>query len=153
MLRLLIETHAGWEVCGEAENGLEAIAKATELKPDLVIMDLAMPVMDGIRASREISAAMPTVPILMHTLHYSPELELEAKKVGVRRVVAKAQSGEELLNAIEALLGEAGKTPPGTVSGPQVAAPIIDVATSTVAADGPDSTASITGEQDLPKSD
>jgi DNA-binding NarL/FixJ family response regulator len=152
MLKLLIETHAGWEVCGEAGNGLEALAKVTELKPDLVIMDLAMPVMDGIRASREISAEMPTVPILMHTLHYSPELELAAKKVGVRRVVAKAQAGEELLNAIEALLDEAGKTAGDTVSAPQVAAPTVDLANSTVPIDGVDLTASV-GEEDLPKPD
>jgi DNA-binding NarL/FixJ family response regulator len=112
MLRLLVETHGGWEVCGEAENGQEAVAKAIELKPDLVLTDLAMPVMDGIRASREISAAMPTVPILMHTLHYSAALELEAKKAGVRRVVAKAERGDELFNAIGALLNETAKSAP-----------------------------------------
>src|ERR1700724_1717734 len=141
MLKLLIETHPGWEVCGEAENGLEAIAKVRELKPDLIIMDLAMPLMDGIRASREISAEMPTVPILMHTLHHSSELELEAKKVGVRRVVAKAQAGEELLNAIEALLNAASTTPADTVSAPQVAAPTVDLANSTVPIDGVELTA------------
>jgi DNA-binding NarL/FixJ family response regulator len=153
MLKLLIETHSGWEVCGEAENGLEAIVKATELKPDLVIMDLAMPVMDGIRASREILAEMPTVPILMHTLHYSSELELEAKKVGVRRVVAKAQAGEELLNAIEALLDESGKTAPGTMTAPKVAGPIADAAGSAVPSNGADSTASVNGEENLHKPD
>jgi len=106
MLRLLVEAHAGWVVCGEAKNGEEAVAKAAELNPDLIILDLAMPVMDGIRASRAISAAMPTVPILMHTLHYSPHLVLEAQKAGVRRVVAKADGGDELLAAIEELLAK-----------------------------------------------
>jgi DNA-binding NarL/FixJ family response regulator len=104
MLKALVETHEGWEVCGEAENGRDAVTKAQELKPDLMIMDMAMPVMDGIRASRELSKAMPAVPILMHTLHYSAELEIEARKAGIRRVVAKVDSGEELLNAIEGLL-------------------------------------------------
>lgn len=104
MLKALVETHEGWEVCGEAENGRDAVTKAQELKPDLMIMDMAMPVMDGIRASRELTKAMPTVPILMHTLHYSAELEAEARKAGIRRVVAKVDSGEELLNAIEGLL-------------------------------------------------
>jgi DNA-binding NarL/FixJ family response regulator len=150
MLKLLIETHPGWEVCGEAENGLEAIAKVRELKPDLIIMDLAMPLMDGIRASREISAEMPTVPILMHTLHHSSELELEAKKVGVRRVVAKAQAGEELLNAIEALLNEASTKPPDPLSAKEVPAPIVDVAASSVPTDG---TGSGSGKEDLPKPD
>jgi DNA-binding NarL/FixJ family response regulator len=104
MLKVLVETHAGWEVCAEAENGQDALAKIAQQKPDLVIMDMAMPVKDGLTASREISAAMPDVPILMHTLHYSPELELEAKKSGVRKVVPKAESGDGLLHAIAELL-------------------------------------------------
>lgn len=106
MLRVLVETHSGWEVCAEAENGQEAIAELEECNPDVVIMDMAMPVKDGITASREISATAPNVPIIMHTLHYSPELELEAKKAGVRKVVAKAESGDALLNAISELLQE-----------------------------------------------
>jgi DNA-binding NarL/FixJ family response regulator len=106
MLKVLVETHPGWEVCAEAENGQEALAKVEQNKPDLVIMDMAMPVKDGLTASREISAAMPNVPILMHTLHYSPELELEAKKSGVRKVVPKAESGDGLLQAIAELLEE-----------------------------------------------
>ena len=104
MLKVLVQTHPGWEVCAEAENGQDALAKIEQHKPDLVIMDMAMPVKDGLTASREISAALPNVPILMHTLHYSPELELEAKKAGVRKVVPKAESGDGLLNAIAELL-------------------------------------------------
>ena len=104
MLRALLETREGWEVCGEAANGREAVTKAQELKPDLMVMDLAMPIMDGIQASQELSKAMPTVPIVMHTLHYSVELEVQAKKAGIRQVVAKMDSGERLLNAIEALV-------------------------------------------------
>lgn len=101
VLRVLIETHAGWEVCGEAQNGFEALGKVAELKPDLVIMDLAMPVMDGIRAAREISREMPGMPILMHTMHGSPAVNLEAKKAGVTIVVSKGESGENLIGAIE----------------------------------------------------
>jgi DNA-binding NarL/FixJ family response regulator len=104
MLKALLETREGWEVCGEAANGREAVTKAQELKPDLMIMDLAMPIMDGIRASRELSKSMPTVPIVMHTLHYSLELEVEARKAGIRQVIAKVDSGERLMNAIEALV-------------------------------------------------
>lgn len=106
MLKVLVETHNGWEVCAEAENGVDALEKIQHYKPDLVIMDMAMPVKDGLSASREISAVMPNVPIVMHTLHYSPELELEAKKSGVRKVVPKAESGDGLLSAIEELLNE-----------------------------------------------
>lgn len=106
MLKVLVQTHPGWEVCAEAENGQEAVAKVREHKPDLVVMDLAMPVKDGITASREISAAVPGVRIVMHTLHYSPELELEAKKVGVQRVIAKVNSSDDLIRAMEELLTE-----------------------------------------------
>lgn len=128
MLRALVETHEGWEVCGEAANGRDAVTKALELKPDLMIMDMAMPVMDGIRASRELSKTMPAVPILMHTLHYSLELEVEAKKAGIRQVVAKVDSGEQLLNAIEALVNPsvgdgamaAGPRSPSNTVGPAV---------------------------------
>ena len=104
VLRALIESHGGWEVCGEAENGFAALGKVTELKPDLVILDLAMPVMDGIRAAREISSVMPELPILMHTMHGSPAVNLEAKKAGVTKVIGKGESGENLVGAIEELL-------------------------------------------------
>ena len=104
MLRALLETHEGWLVCGEAENGLEAVAKARELRPDVIILDLAMPAMDGLRAAREISAALPGVPILIHTLHNAPGVELEAKKSGARRIINKTESADELLKAIEEAL-------------------------------------------------
>ena len=105
VLRALIESHKDWQVCGEAVNGFEAVAKAGELKPDLVILDLAMPIMDGVRAAREISNSAPTLPILMHTMYDgSSTLVLEAKKAGVARVVSKGEKGENLLIAIEDLL-------------------------------------------------
>lgn len=106
VLRGIIESHAGWEVCAEVENGFEAMGKAKELKPDLIILDLAMPVMDGIRAAREISSAVPGLPILMHTMYGSAAVNLEAKKAGVSRVVAKGQSGDDLIGAIGELLKE-----------------------------------------------
>ena len=110
LLRILLESHEGWQVCAEVTNGLDAVTKAIELKPDLIILDLAMPQMDGLRAARQISAMLPAVPILMHTMHNSSELELEAKKAGVRKVVNKTGSGDELFAAIEQLLA-AGATP------------------------------------------
>jgi DNA-binding NarL/FixJ family response regulator len=122
MLKALVETHEGWQVCCEAENGLEAIAKVSEYNPDLIVMDMAMPVKDGISASRHISSIAPSVPIVMHTLHYSPELALEAKKAGVRAIVPKADSGDELLTTIEAVLSSnqdkakvEGQRPPATI--------------------------------------
>ena len=103
-LTALLETHAGWKVCGEAENGQEAVAMAAELKPHLIILDLSMPVLDGLRAAREISTIMPALPILMYTQHNYWEIELEAKKFGVRRVVSKGGDAAELFSAIETML-------------------------------------------------
>jgi len=112
LLRALLETRAEWKVCGEAENGQEAVTKAAELKPDLIILDLAMPIMNGLEAAREISKAMPAVPILMHTNHSSSELELEAEKVGVRQVISKGGSDGQLLRAVVTAL--LNRKPQGT---------------------------------------
>lgn len=106
-LKSLVETHEGWEVCGEAADGREALAKSLELSPDLLIIDLAMPVVDGIKAAREISKALPAMPILMHTQHKTTETVVQARKVGIRRVVTKGEPAETLLQAIEELLLEA----------------------------------------------
>lgn len=104
LLRALLETRQSWQVCGEAENGLEAVAQAAELKPDIIILDLAMPLMDGLHAAQSISAASPTIPIFMHTMHNFAGLDLEAKKVGIRKVISKTASGDALLVAIEEAL-------------------------------------------------
>src|SRR5258708_32608242 len=85
-LRHLLESVGHWEII-DVENGLEAIAQAQEFRPNLIILDLVMPVMDGLTAAREISRLLPDIPLLMHTLHPYPQVELEAQKVGVRRVV------------------------------------------------------------------
>jgi CheY-like chemotaxis protein len=90
-LRSLLESAGPWEIV-EVENGQDAVAKAQELKPNLVILDLVMPVMDGLRAARQISQLLPEIPLLMHTMHWSPQVEVEAQKVGVRRVVPKSDS-------------------------------------------------------------
>ncbi len=108
MLRALLETHADWQVCAEAANGLEAVQKAAELKPDAIILDLAMPEMDGLHAAREILSNSPTLPILLHTNHAFSTLALEAKKNGIREVINKSASERELIRAVEALLNERG---------------------------------------------
>ena len=91
-----------WEIT-QAENGEEAVAKAKEQKPDLIILDLAMPGMDGIRAARIINLYLPNVPIILHTLHWTPRVAVEALKAGVRKVVAKSDSATILL-AVEEYL-------------------------------------------------
>jgi DNA-binding NarL/FixJ family response regulator len=106
MLKTLLETHAGWQVCAEAANGLEAAQKAAELKPDIIILDLAMPEMDGLHAAREILSNSPAVPILLHTNHAFSSLALEAKKNGIREVLNKSASEQELITAVESLLNQ-----------------------------------------------
>lgn len=90
-LRSLLQSAGPWEIVA-AENGQEAIAKAQELKPNLIILDLVMPVMDGLSAARQISKLLPEIPMLMHTMHWSPQVEVETQKVGVRKVISKADS-------------------------------------------------------------
>ena len=87
----------------EAENGQEALSRALELRPALVILDLAMPIMDGLTAAREISSTLPEIPILMYTMHCTPSLAMAAQKSGVRHVVAK-ENAAELLAAVEQML-------------------------------------------------
>jgi CheY-like chemotaxis protein len=118
-LRQLLESAEFGDVI-EAENGRDAIGKAQELKPDIVILDLVMPVMDGLVAARELSKLMPGVPLLMHTLHWSPQVELEAHKVGVRKVIAKADS-KGLISAIQEI--RASNSPVATTGGPETAVP------------------------------
>ena len=101
MLRLLLESHAGWTVCGEAIDGNEALVQARELKPDVVILDLAMSGMNGLFVSREILKIMPTVAILLHTVNNIPAVVAEAKKYGIRRVIGKGEDGDRLLKAIQ----------------------------------------------------
>jgi two-component system nitrate/nitrite response regulator NarL len=101
-LRTLLEGAGYWEIL-EVENGQQAIAKAPELKPNLIILDLVMPVMDGLNAARQISKLLPDTPMVMYTMHWSPQVEVEAQKVGVRSVVAKSDSSL-LVSTVQQLL-------------------------------------------------
>jgi DNA-binding NarL/FixJ family response regulator len=100
-VRCLIKMHPGWEICGEADDGREAVKKAAELKPDLVLLDFKMPLANGIKAGCEICSAMPETPILMYTLYKTPELEVAAKLVGIRQVIGKENGAVDLCSAIE----------------------------------------------------
>ena len=101
LLKLLIESREGWVVCGEVAEGLQAVRKSTELKPDVIIMDLAMEGLNGLLAAREILKSLPNVPILLHTVNNIPAVVAEAKKFGIRRVLGKGVDGDLLLNAIQ----------------------------------------------------
>jgi DNA-binding NarL/FixJ family response regulator len=106
LLRRLIESHAGWQVCGEAATGQEALARAMELKPDLLVLDFAMPGLNGLQVAEQISRACPNLPIILHTIHDFPEMIAEAKRVGIREVVSKGDTAARLLDTMESLLPE-----------------------------------------------
>jgi DNA-binding NarL/FixJ family response regulator len=101
-VRVMLEAHSGWSVCGEAVNGCEAVTKAVELRPDLIVLDFAMPVLDGLQAADEINKLLPGVQIVLHTIH-GADVVLEANKRGISRVIEKAKSGA-LVSAVEELL-------------------------------------------------
>lgn len=102
-VRALLEPHSGWLICGEAMDGREAVAKAVALKPDLVVLDFAMPEADGLKAALEIRSLLPGVQIVLHTI-YGSAVNGEAKKQGISEVVDKAKTGA-LVAAVEKLLG------------------------------------------------
>lgn len=100
----VLRKHTGWEPCGEASNGAEAITKVEELSPDIVIMDLGMPVMTGLQAARTIAQNHPRLPMLMMSVQeMSNTLADEARHAGYRGAVTKS-SGFEIVRGVEALL-------------------------------------------------
>jgi DNA-binding NarL/FixJ family response regulator len=104
LLRRLIESHDGWSVCGDAQDGHEAVRKVSQLRPDVLVLDLAMPEMNGLQAAREISQRSPALPMLLLTVQQaSRELNAEAAHAGFNGVVSKS-TGSEVVKAIEVLL-------------------------------------------------
>jgi DNA-binding NarL/FixJ family response regulator len=100
-LRSLLASHQDFDVVGEAENGREAVDSVEKLRPDLVMMDISMPRMNGLDASREIKRKRPEVKIMALTVNNSPEYIMAAIKAGVDGYILKDASGPELVQAIE----------------------------------------------------
>ncbi|MGH9725970.1 MAG: response regulator, partial [Candidatus Acidiferrales bacterium] len=99
----LLQTHAGWEVCGEAPTGREAVARAEELKPDIVILDISMPDLNGVEAARRIRKCAPNAEILILSMHYSDQLIRDIVEAGVRGYIVKSDSDRDLIMAVETL--------------------------------------------------
>jgi DNA-binding NarL/FixJ family response regulator len=99
----ILSSRPNIEVCGEAVNGREAVEKARELKPDLIILDVNMPVLDGIHSAKEIRTFLPDVPILFFSMHDGVYLVHEAKMAGVQGLVSKTDARATLLDAVDAL--------------------------------------------------
>ena len=95
-----------FEVCGEAENGREAIRKAQALRPDLIILDFAMPVMNGLDAARGLKKLMPSVPLLMYSAFGDKYMEQQAGFVGIAALISKSEPASSLVNKARILLRE-----------------------------------------------
>jgi DNA-binding NarL/FixJ family response regulator len=90
----------GFAVCGEAANGLEAVEMAQSVRPDLIVLDLHMPVLDGLGAARELSRLLPDVPLIMLTNHTGKIAEEDALKAGVRRMISKEDVAKKLVPVV-----------------------------------------------------
>jgi DNA-binding NarL/FixJ family response regulator len=102
-LKQLLTSRPGWEVCGEAKTGREAVALAEQLKPDIVVMDVSMPDLNGLEAARRIHKALPRTGIIMLTLHFSDQLVKDIVESGARAYVMKSDADRDLVHAVEAL--------------------------------------------------
>ena len=102
-LKALLESHPGWAICAEAHTGREAVAKAEEHKPDIVILDITMPELNGIEAARRILKVSPNTEILVLSVHYSDQLIRDILDAGVRGYIVKSDSDRDLIIAVEAL--------------------------------------------------
>lgn len=102
-LRDLIERHPGWEVCGEARDGREAVDQAARLKPDVAVVDMVMPVLDGVAATREICIVSPATEVLVFTMHELDDLAAAVAAAGGRGCLLKASAVRSVVTAIEAV--------------------------------------------------
>lgn len=103
-LRSLLEERRGWKVVAEAANGREAVEKAARLRPDVVILDLSMPEMNGLDATPLIRRAVPHAQVLILTMHNTEELIEKTLKAGARGYVLKSDAERDLITALEAVL-------------------------------------------------
>lgn len=102
-LRLLVEQHKGWSVCGEAGDGLETVEKAANLKPDVILLDISMPKLDGLSALPLIREKNPDSDIVVLTLHDSIDMARIAANVGARAYITKSHLSTDLMPTIETL--------------------------------------------------
>jgi DNA-binding NarL/FixJ family response regulator len=103
-IRRVLEAKPEWEICGEAANGQEAVRMALELGPDVIIMDVTMPVMSGFEAADEISRLPISSRVLFFTMHDSGSMAGSARRSGAHGYVVKSRAAEDLIQALERLL-------------------------------------------------
>ena len=102
-IRAMLESHPGWEVCGEAKDGREAVELAGRMNPDLILLDIGMPNLNGLEAARQILAVSPDIAILILTMHDSDQVVREVLRAGARGFLLKSDAGRDLVAAVEAL--------------------------------------------------
>lgn len=102
-LRELLLAKSGWEICGEAKTGREAVQLAEQLKPDVMVMDISMPELNGLEAARQILKSGPNIGILILTMHFSDQLVRDVIDSGARGYILKSDTDKELVSALEAL--------------------------------------------------
>lgn len=105
-IQSILSCSSGWEFCGEADNGIAAIRMAADLRPDLIIMDVSMPGLNGLEATRVIHEAQPDIKILLLTLHQSVEILRSGFRAGAQGYLLKSEAEQELLRALNMIMGE-----------------------------------------------
>ena len=102
-VRSLLANHPGWEICGEARDGREAVECSKALKPDLVLLDIGMPNLNGLDAARQIIAHHPLTHVLVLTIYDSDQVVRDVLAAGARGFLLKSDAGKDLINAVEAM--------------------------------------------------
>jgi DNA-binding NarL/FixJ family response regulator len=102
-LRQLLTAHPGWEVCAEAKTGREAVTLAQRHKPEVAVLDLSMPELNGLDAARRIRKTLPATEVLILTLHFSDQLVRDIVEAGARAYIMKSDADKDLVSAVEAL--------------------------------------------------
>lgn len=102
-VKSLLESHDGWEVCGEGTTGRDAVEQSRRLRPDVVVMDLSLPELNGLDATRQILKELPDTEVLVLTMHHSEELARDALHAGARGYVLKSDADENLIAAVDSL--------------------------------------------------
>jgi DNA-binding NarL/FixJ family response regulator len=103
-IRNLLEAREHWTVCAEASNGKEAVDKTLLCQPDVVILDITMPTMNGLEAASHISASYPQIPIILFSLHLSDEMMNTLNHASIRGAVSKSEAGRDLVDAVDTVL-------------------------------------------------
>ena len=103
-IRNLLEAVPNWTICGEAINGQEAVQKALECEPDIVIMDITMPVMNGLEASKTLSRSRPDIPVILFSLHLSDEMIKGFDTRAIKGAVNKGNAARDLVEAVNRVL-------------------------------------------------